>query len=184
MTKQFAGEYTFYIEASCGKSVATIKLQGKTDPKIIKTQWRLNGGTKDLRKTQFKFNQNVIFYAETEGLNGCFVDVEIFWMNSKITIEKIAALINRDFIDPLNDDRVYRVYKKQVYVKGGIINAEFTPTANKNYLNKEEENKFYVRVIYNNKNVLDNEKIPSVIHGRFLRVKGEAPIADNFVIPR
>ena len=174
ITKPFAGESIFYIEARNGKSVATIPLQGSTDPKIIKTEWRVKGGNKDLRYSQFKFNQNVIFYAETEGLNGCFVDVEIFWMNSKITIEKIAALINRDFIDPLNDDGNYRVFKNKVFVNQGFINGEFTPIANKSFIDTKEENRFYVRVKYNGKDVLDKERKPSVIHGRFLRVKGEA----------
>ena len=174
ITKPFAGDYVFYIEARNGNSVATIPLQGSTDPKIIKTEWRVNGGNKDLRYSQFKFNENVVFYAETEGLNGCFVEIEIFYMNSEITIEKITALINSDFIDPLNDDGNYRVFKNKVFVDQGFINGEFTPIANKSFIDKTEENKFYVRVKYNGKYVKDDERKPSVIHGRFLRVKGEA----------
>ncbi|WP_313375464.1 OmpA family protein [Chishuiella sp.] len=194
--KKYAGDVKFYVEAKWGEKydfVTGIYLQPKATPKIIKTEWRKVGEEEDSRFFTFKFYEDVVFYAETEGLNECNVTIELFLMYSEITLEKIKHLLTFDH-DPLKEDRIFRKYECNVYVNKGIINTAFTilPDEENPYykesdfagtkINKNIENRFYVRITNYNSGgyIYDNEKNPSVIHGRFLRVKGEA---DRFGIP-
>lgn len=170
--KRLCGSYTYYLEASLSGNFdmkSGIYIRGLSDLKIKKSKWCLVNDGDDQRSHKFSFGENVFLGLETEGIDGKWVTVELYRLNSEITLEKVSNWLSNKKYDPTKDDVIAKVFEKQAHVINGEINTDFTllPSWKKGH----DDNKFYVKIRDGNKYISDDHG--DYIHARYLTVKNK-----------
>jgi len=167
--KKLCGSYYYYIEGSLSGSAdfkSGIYVGGQSVPKILKSKWcEVNDGP-DKRSKKFSFGNNVFLGLETEGINGNWLTVEIYRINSEITMNKVMNWISDSKYDPTKDDLRAKVFEKQALVIDGEINTDFTISPSWKHGN--DGNEFYIKIRDGKKYIPD--EAGSFIHARFLKV--------------
>lgn len=175
------GAHYFYIEASLSgnpdkQNTTGLFVKGHCPPLIINTKWSLKLGGADNRSRQFSFGENVFLGVSTEGINGSFVTVEVYRMNSEVTFEKIKNRITDKNYDATADDVLAKVFQKQAWVINGQINTDFT--IQRTWGKGEDVTQFYIK-IKDGKNYIKDDR-GNIIHGRFLKVQNKTvPVKTN-----
>jgi outer membrane protein OmpA-like peptidoglycan-associated protein len=170
--KNLCGSYTYYLEASLSGKCdfkSGIYVRGKTEPLINKSKWCIKNDGEDMRKNEFSFGDNVFLGLETEGLNGNWVTIEVYWLNDEFTFDKAKRSVFDSKYDPKADDKLTKVFEKEAWVVKGEINTDFT--IQHSWKKGEFSHKFYIKVRNGKDYVLDTSK--QNIHARFLRVKNK-----------
>jgi len=183
MPKSLCGKTKYYIEASASgkKDVRNVGLwiAGRCESKITSSKWSLKADGEDQRKRFFSWGENVHINLETEGIDGQYVTVEFYRLNSEPTKEKLIKIYKEykygiDY-DPTADDEQKAIWTDAIVVENGEVNAEYTLNSSwrscKDPKNESIVNLYYIKV-RNKKNVYITDG-KDTIHARFLRVQNK-----------
>ncbi len=170
--KNLCGSHTYYLEASLSGNCdfkSGIYVRGQATSLIKNSKWCMKNDGEDMRKHEFSFGENVFLGLETEGLNGNWVTIEVYWLNDKFSMDKAKRSLFDSTYDPKSDDKMTKVFEKEAWVINGEINTDFT--IQHAWKKGEFSHMFYIKVRNGKNYVLDTSK--QDIHGRFLRVKNK-----------
>lgn len=181
--KECGASAYYYIEATLfgnrdTKNNTGLYVKGFTPALLVSSKWCLQNDGADQRDHKFSFGENVFLGLETEGLNQQILTIEVYRLNSEVTIGKVADRIFDTDYDPTKDDAQTKVFQKQAKVIDGEVNIEFT--IQPSWKKGNEDNLFYIKVKDGNHYIQDSKK--QIIHGRYLKVKNNVvPIKKNMV---
>jgi outer membrane protein OmpA-like peptidoglycan-associated protein len=181
--KECGASAYYYIEATLfgnrdTKNNTGLYVKGFTPALLVSSKWCLQNDGADQRDHKFSFGENVFLGLETEGLNQQTLTIEVYRLNSEVTIGKVAGRIFDTDYNPTKDDAQTKVFQKQAKVIDGEVNTEFT--IQPSWKKGNEDNLFYIKVKDGNNYIQDSRK--QIIHGRYLKVKNNVvPIKKNMV---
>lgn len=181
--KECGASAYYYIEATLfgsrdGKNTTGLFVKGFSPALIVKSKWCTQNDGADQRSRKFSFGENVFLGLETEGINQQTITIELYRLNSEVTLGKVSDRIFDKNYDPTKDDIKAKVFEKQAKVIDGEINTEFTilPSWKKG----NDDHLFYVKVRDGKNYVKDNKG--QIIHGRYLKVKNNIVPTKNKIV--
>lgn len=162
MERALCGSYYYFIDANLsGKANSNnsvgLYVNGYCSPKIIITKWSIENDGEDIRKTHhFSYGDVINLSVETEGLNGDFVDLELYRR-----VQHGGGL---------KDDVHFMTYIDALVIDGEI-NVSFNDTYSWMISNAGKVEFFYIQIKTKAGVYVSDGK--SIVHATYLRIKNK-----------